>query len=139
MYDAIETQIRSLQSLGVATGTYSIFLCPVILQKLPEELNLNYNRQRTTDELFDITNLVEFIRKEAECREASLLLANPKNSNVKEYSFRNKTDQGYQNRSNYSNTKRNYYSGNKSRAAVLATQVDEKNSYYHSLKSNQNV
>ncbi|GBN78670.1 hypothetical protein AVEN_260252-1, partial [Araneus ventricosus] len=63
MYDAIETQIRSLQSLGVATGTYSNLLCPVILQKLPEELNLNYNRQRKTDELFDITNLVEVLRK----------------------------------------------------------------------------
>ncbi|GBN01044.1 hypothetical protein AVEN_261624-1 [Araneus ventricosus] len=136
MYDAIETQIRSLQSLGVATGTYSNLLCPVILQKLPEELNLNYNRQRKTDELFDITNLVEFIRKEVECREASLLLANPKNSNVKEYSFRNKTDQGYQNRYHYSNTKRNDL-GTKSSAAVLATQVDEKNSYYHKHESNR--
>ncbi|GBM46537.1 hypothetical protein AVEN_17925-1 [Araneus ventricosus] len=136
MYDAIETQIRSLQSLGVATGTYSNLLCPVILQKLPEELNLNYNRQRKTDELFDITNLVEFIRKEVECREASLLLANPKNSNVKEYSFRNKTDQGYQNRYHYSNTKRNDL-GTKSSAAVLATQVDENNSYYHKHESNR--
>ncbi|GFW58301.1 integrase catalytic domain-containing protein [Trichonephila clavipes] len=76
MYDSIETQIRSLQSLGVATGSYSNLLCPVILQKLPEELNLDYNRQRKTDELFDINDLVEFLRKEEECREASLIVRN---------------------------------------------------------------
>ncbi|GFW11140.1 DUF1758 domain-containing protein [Trichonephila clavipes] len=75
MYDSIEKQTRSLQSLGVSTGTCSNLLCPVILQKLPEELNLDYNRQRKTDELFDINDFVEFLRKEVECREASLMLA----------------------------------------------------------------
>ncbi|GFQ71184.1 DUF1758 domain-containing protein [Trichonephila clavata] len=105
MYYSIETQIRSLQPLGVATGTCSNLLCPVNLQKLPEELNLNYNRQRRSDELFGINGLVEFLRKEVECREASLILANPKSSNAREYSFKNKSGQGYQYRSNYSNTK----------------------------------
>lgn len=33
MYDAIEIQVKSLQSLGIATGTYSNLLCPV--QKFP--------------------------------------------------------------------------------------------------------
>ncbi|XP_054709059.1 uncharacterized protein LOC129230360 [Uloborus diversus] len=90
MYDAIEVQIRSLKSLGVATGTYGNLLCPVILQKLPEELNLSYNRTRKTNELFDITDLVEFIRMEVECRETALILANPKNANMKEYPSQNK-------------------------------------------------
>lgn len=80
MYDAIETQVRSLESLGVATGTYSSLLSTIILQKLPEELNLLYNRQRTTKELFDIKDLIEFLRKEIECRETSLLLGNQRNS-----------------------------------------------------------
>ncbi|GFQ73433.1 integrase catalytic domain-containing protein [Trichonephila clavata] len=134
MYDSIETQIRSLQSLGVATGTYSNLLCPVILQKLPEELNLNYNRQRRLDELFDINGLVEFLRKEVECREALLILANPKSYTTREYSFKNNMGQGYQYRSNYSNTKNNDFASIKSSTAALATYVD---SYQHKHESNR--
>ncbi|GFU88327.1 uncharacterized protein TNCV_847201 [Trichonephila clavipes] len=119
MYDSIETQIRSLQSLGVATGTYSNLLCPVILQKLPEELNLDYNRQRKRDELFDINDLVEFLRKEVECREASLMLANPKSFNTREYSFKNKTGRSYQYRFNYSNAENNDFAGIKCSTAAF--------------------
>ncbi|GFU78586.1 integrase catalytic domain-containing protein [Trichonephila clavipes] len=134
MYDSIEMQIRSLQSLGVATGTYSNLLCPVILQKLLEELNLDYNRQRKTEELFDINDLVEFLRKEVECREASLMLANPKRSNTREYSFKNKTGRSYQYRSNYLNTENNDFAGIKCSTAALATHVD---SYQHKHESNR--
>ncbi|GFW58869.1 DUF1758 domain-containing protein [Trichonephila clavipes] len=134
MYDSIETQIRSLQSLGVATGTYSNLLCPVILQKLPEELNLDYNRQRKTEELFDINDLAEFLRKEVDCREASLMFANPKSSNAREYSFKNKTGQSYQYRSNYSNTENNDFASIKCSTAALATHVDL---YQHKHESNR--
>ncbi|GFT92159.1 integrase catalytic domain-containing protein [Trichonephila clavipes] len=134
MYDSIETRIRSLQWLSVATGIYSNLLCPVILQKLPEELNLGYNRQRKTDELFDINDLVEFLRKEVECREASLMLANPKSSNTREYSFKNKTGRSYQYRYNYSNTENNDFANIKCSTAALATHVD---SYQHKHESNR--
>ncbi|GFU30655.1 integrase catalytic domain-containing protein [Trichonephila clavipes] len=136
MYDSIETHIRSLQWSGVATGTYSNLLCPVILQKLPEELNLDYNRQRKTDELFDINDLVEFLRKEVECREASLMLVliQEKSSNTREYSFKNKAGQSYQCRSNYSNTKNNDFASIKCSTAALATHVV---SYQHKHESNR--
>ncbi|GBN70552.1 hypothetical protein AVEN_187652-1 [Araneus ventricosus] len=45
-YDELEIQVRSLESLGVAADTYSSLLCPIVLQKIPEEINLLYNRQR---------------------------------------------------------------------------------------------
>ncbi|GFY50400.1 integrase catalytic domain-containing protein [Trichonephila inaurata madagascariensis] len=134
MYNSIETHIRSLQSLGVATGTYSNILCPVILQMLPEELNLDYNRQRKADELFDINDSVEFLRKEVECREASLMLANPKSSNTREYSYKNKAGQGYQYRSNYSKTENSDFASIKCSTAALVTHVD---SYQHKHESNR--
>ncbi|GBM14250.1 hypothetical protein AVEN_167331-1 [Araneus ventricosus] len=38
MYDELQIQVRSLESLGVAADTYSSLLCPIGLQKIPEEL-----------------------------------------------------------------------------------------------------
>ncbi|GBL83806.1 hypothetical protein AVEN_108025-1 [Araneus ventricosus] len=79
MYGELEIQVRSLESLGVAADTYSSLLCPIVLQKIPEEINLQYNRQRKLNELFDINDLLKFLRKEIECRETSLLLGNQRN------------------------------------------------------------
>ncbi|GFX47830.1 integrase catalytic domain-containing protein [Trichonephila clavipes] len=87
-----------------------------------------------TDESFDINDLVEFLRKEVKCREASLMLANPKSSNTREYSFKNKAGQSYQYRSNYSNTENNDFASIKCSTAALATHVD---SYQHKHESNR--
>ncbi|GFQ66937.1 integrase catalytic domain-containing protein [Trichonephila clavata] len=46
LYDECEIQIRSLNSLNVTSGSYGNLLCPIILQKIPEELNLEFNRYR---------------------------------------------------------------------------------------------
>ncbi|GBN24104.1 hypothetical protein AVEN_4059-1 [Araneus ventricosus] len=102
MYDELEIQVRSLESLGVAADTYSSLLCPIILQKVPEEINLQYNRQRKLNELFDIKDLLKFLRKEIECRETSLLLGNQRNY-VLEASVRKPL-----NSSNYADTKLPY-------------------------------
>ncbi|GBM30672.1 hypothetical protein AVEN_204466-1 [Araneus ventricosus] len=79
LHDSIETQVRSLQSLNVNTETYSNLLSPVILQKIPLEINLQYNRQRK-DEAIDIKDLITFIRKEIECRENAFSMSNPSGS-----------------------------------------------------------
>ncbi|GBM88422.1 hypothetical protein AVEN_227893-1 [Araneus ventricosus] len=76
LHDSIETQVRSLQSLNVNTETYSNLLFLVILQKLPLEINLQYNRQRN-DEAVDIKDLITFNRKEIECRENAFSMSNP--------------------------------------------------------------
>ncbi|XP_071039911.1 uncharacterized protein [Parasteatoda tepidariorum] len=75
-YDECEIHIRSLQSMNVTKGSYGNLLCPVILQKLPEDLNLDYNKNRKSSVDFDIDELISFIRKEVECREASHVLSN---------------------------------------------------------------
>ncbi|GFW84376.1 DUF1758 domain-containing protein [Trichonephila clavipes] len=90
-------------------------------------------KYKDRDELFDINDLVEFLRKEVECREASLMLANPKSSNTREYLFKNKTGQSYQHRSNYLNTENTDFARIKYSTAALAMHVD---SYQYKRESN---
>ena len=40
LYDIVESHIRSLKSVGVASDTYGSLLSPVLLNKLPTELRL---------------------------------------------------------------------------------------------------
>ncbi|GBM87472.1 hypothetical protein AVEN_9567-1 [Araneus ventricosus] len=74
LFDECEIQIRSLESLNVTSGSYGNLLCPIILQKFPEELNFEFNRNRKEQSKFDITELIEFLRKEINCREAANLM-----------------------------------------------------------------
>lgn len=48
--DECEIQIRSLESLGVVSDTYGGMLCPILLQMLPEDMALDYSRQRGEDD-----------------------------------------------------------------------------------------
>ncbi|GBM67494.1 hypothetical protein AVEN_49288-1 [Araneus ventricosus] len=122
MYDELEIQVRSLESLGVAADTYSSLLCPIVLQKIPEEINLQYNRQRKLNELFYINDLLKFLRKEIECRETSLLLGNQRNY-VLEASVRKPF-----NSSNYADTKLPYSpKRNLSTAATLIATTKRQN------------
>ena len=79
LFDECEIQIRSLESLNVTTGTYGNLLTPIILQKIPEDLNLEFNRSRKAENDFDINELITFLRKEINCREAAGLLNNYNN------------------------------------------------------------
>lgn len=45
-YDNMETHIRGLESLGKSQDTYGDLLVPVILSKLPDEVNRNLARGR---------------------------------------------------------------------------------------------
>ncbi|GBN76695.1 hypothetical protein AVEN_258577-1 [Araneus ventricosus] len=120
--DEYRKNVRSLESLGVAADTYSSLLCPIVLQKIPEEINLQYNRHRKLNELFDIKDLLKFLRKEIECRETSLLLGNQRNY-VLEASVRKPF-----NSSNYADTKLPYSpKRNLSTAATLIATTERQN------------
>ena len=45
LYDLISSHIRSLKSLGVKSESYGTLLCPVLLVRLPSELQLNVSRK----------------------------------------------------------------------------------------------
>ena len=45
LYNNIDTQVRSLTSLGMDPDSYGPMLIPVVLSKLPEDRKLNITRQ----------------------------------------------------------------------------------------------
>ncbi|GFX54712.1 uncharacterized protein TNCV_2822331 [Trichonephila clavipes] len=63
-----ETQIRSLESLGVKGESYSNLLTPILLKQIPSELVLEFNRSQK-DEGFDLSALLRFLHLEIRSRE----------------------------------------------------------------------
>ena len=45
LYNNIDTQVRSLTSLGMDSDSYGLMLIPVVMSKLPENLKLTITRQ----------------------------------------------------------------------------------------------
>ncbi|GFX61618.1 uncharacterized protein TNCV_5111051 [Trichonephila clavipes] len=68
LYDRAETQIRSLESLGVKGESYSNLLTPILLKQIPSELVLEFNRSQK-DEGFDLSALLRFLHWEIRSRE----------------------------------------------------------------------
>ncbi|GFY57317.1 uncharacterized protein TNIN_467551 [Trichonephila inaurata madagascariensis] len=85
LYDELEINIRSLESLNVVSGTYGQLLCPILLKLIPEDISLEYNRKRKSNSEFDVSELVNFIKTEVECRENSKLLHAPNNYSQEGY------------------------------------------------------
>ena len=47
LFDSISSHVRSLQSLGVEPNSYGSLLCPILLTKLPAELQLTVSLKIT--------------------------------------------------------------------------------------------
>ena len=81
IFNTIETQIRSLQSLGIDSNMYGPFLIPVLQRRIPSELNLIISRQFTTDDNWDITAVMNAFKSELMVREKSSFSNNSVESN----------------------------------------------------------
>ena len=68
VYDSIESNIRSLKSLGVNSEMYGSLLAPIMMSKLPNELRLIISR-KTTSEIWDLDNLLSTFNEELQARE----------------------------------------------------------------------
>ncbi|GFV46072.1 uncharacterized protein TNCV_1256301 [Trichonephila clavipes] len=77
LYDRAETQIRSLENLGVKGGTYSNLLTPILLKQTPSEIVLEFNRSQK-DEGFDLSTLLRFLHLEIRSRERTSQINNHK-------------------------------------------------------------
>ncbi|GFW36293.1 integrase catalytic domain-containing protein [Trichonephila clavipes] len=77
LYDRAETQIRSLESLGVKGESYSNLLTPILLKQIPSELVLEFNRSQK-DEGFDLSALLQFLHLEIRSRERASQINNHK-------------------------------------------------------------
>lgn len=70
IYDNINVHIRGLESLGVSSERYGCLLVPVIMKRMPNEIALQVAR-KTSEDVWDINEIMEIIRKEIEARELS--------------------------------------------------------------------
>ena len=68
LYDTIETQVRSLNSLGLNERNYGAMLVPVVMSKLPQEVKLVITRQFGKNS-WDIKLVLGALRAELEARE----------------------------------------------------------------------
>ena len=72
LFDNVSSHIRSLQSLGVDPGSYGSLLCPVLLTKLPAELQLTISR-KVTEADWNLDSLMRAVEEEIIAREIVLL------------------------------------------------------------------
>ncbi|CAI5682672.1 unnamed protein product [Oreochromis niloticus] len=88
LYDECEIQIRSLESLGVVSESYGSLLCPILLKMIPDDIALEYSRQRNGDEEWKVSEMVTFLQKEVQSRERALQMTksyNPQKTENKLY------------------------------------------------------
>ena len=69
LYDATESNIRSLKSLGVRTESYGSMLVSVLPNKLPPELRLIISRKMSSGAETDIDELLKLFEEELVARE----------------------------------------------------------------------
>ncbi|GBM26159.1 hypothetical protein AVEN_47538-1 [Araneus ventricosus] len=86
MFDNIQTEIRSLESLNVLKETYQNLLCPLLLKCLPPDLVLEYNKSMKSDK-YEINDLVDFLSIQLKAKERSLMYASPVSSKKEKYSY----------------------------------------------------
>ena len=75
LYDDVQAQVRSLQSLGITEENYGTFLAPIIMELLPHEVQLNINRT-LDEELWNLTRLLTIIKCEINAGEKCTMLWN---------------------------------------------------------------
>ena len=70
-YDDVETHFRGLQALGVDQETYSSILVPVLMDKLPDSVQINMIRFGDSNHLeWDLEEMLDALGKEIEIRES---------------------------------------------------------------------
>ena len=67
-YDDIQSNIRSLSSLGIETSTHGTLIPTLILEKLPQEIKLIV--ARNVKETWDLTKILDIVNQELGAREA---------------------------------------------------------------------
>ena len=76
LLDTSQTHVRCLETLSVTKDEYGVFLTPILLSKLPEDLRLEWSRGSESKES-DLDFLFEFLKKEIKRRERSSVFAGP--------------------------------------------------------------
>ena len=83
VYDKIEVNVRSLDSLGIKSETYGNLLSPIIMSKIPSELRLIKSRKLEKEKSWDIEELLKSIKSELEARERCTTMKVSDNDNAR--------------------------------------------------------
>ena len=68
LYDTVESQVRSLRSLGVPAASYGSLLSSVLMNKLPQELRLIVSRE-VQNEKWELERLMRIVERGINARE----------------------------------------------------------------------
>ena len=68
LFDDVSCHVRSLKTLGVESATYGSLLCPVLMNKIPHDLQLIISR-KVAEADWTIDKLLELIEEELTARE----------------------------------------------------------------------
>ena len=82
IYDKTELIVRSLDSIGITTDNYGIFLTTVLMEKLPEELRIMFSRKLGVKS-WDLSRMLEIFKEELLVRESCKLM--PSNDSKKKF------------------------------------------------------
>ena len=69
MYDNKETQITSLEYLGIKSEMYGPMLVPIVMSKIPLEINLIISRQLDKSNCWEIHEVLSILKNELTARE----------------------------------------------------------------------
>ena len=70
LYDKVETNIRSLQALGIDSASYGPLLVPVVLRGLPEDVRMILSRTFDADnDVWELDALLNAFKAEVEAKE----------------------------------------------------------------------
>ncbi|GBM61410.1 hypothetical protein AVEN_70771-1 [Araneus ventricosus] len=69
LYSICETHIRGLENNGVDPNSYSSSLYPILLKSIPRDLSLEFSRKMYAKKENTISDLLEFLKIEIQCRE----------------------------------------------------------------------
>ncbi len=87
LYDTIETHVRGLRALGIASDSYGSLLTSVLLNKLPQELRLLLSRKIGGEDSWSLDTLMGELRLEIEARERAAAASLTPGSQTRKYMY----------------------------------------------------
>ncbi|GFX63391.1 uncharacterized protein TNCV_3619941 [Trichonephila clavipes] len=108
LYSECEIHIRGLQNCRVNPDTYSSLLYPIILKSIPRDLSLEFTGKSYGQTENMISDLLDFLKIEIQCRERTEHLT--KEFNSYDSNPRKETRYYYNEKPNYKHSKFNKYS-----------------------------
>ncbi|GBO26251.1 hypothetical protein AVEN_107522-1 [Araneus ventricosus] len=76
LYDDLITSVRNLDAMSVTSGSYSCMLIAMVLKKIPYNMELEFNKKKGSKSEVEVSELLDYIKSEVECRESSNLIIN---------------------------------------------------------------